>query len=433
MTANNGHRHERKRSNSASWVASVLAIGLLAAGTAGVLLSRAPGDEGSTVGFMLGISGAAGALVFLPATQKAASYYATQVVVCLFLLVAVGAAGPFPLLTALVLSAGIVELVLLEAYPGNLFMSLGLTVGGVLARLVPDLSDAVTVELLLGEHAPFLAVAGALACVGSLMTKHRELNVTLGERIRQLEESVIELAKANASFQDVAVDARERATENERQRITRDIHDIIGYTLTNNMMLMEAAQDLMQENALALPGIIEQARSNAEEGLQRIRKAMYRLRQEEVTYPSGLNAVMRLIRIFERSTAVKIRYDFSNAPNSISEPVDSAVYHLVQESLVNAFRHGKATEVRIQCWYTGTELRVHLADNGFGATAVQEGIGISGMRERVENLQGELGVRPLPDGFEVTATIPVSPPAPAQAPADKAVSEPTSAPEDYAS
>jgi signal transduction histidine kinase len=301
----------------------------------------------------------------------------------------------------------------MEPYPGNLLFTLGTTAAASAMRLPANLDRVLSTEMILGDLLPFLVITALVASVGSLMTRHRELNVTLGDRKRQLEESVIELAKANAVFQDVAVDAREQATETERQRITRDIHDIIGYTLTNNMMLMEAAQDLMKENALALPGIIEQARSNAEEGLQRIRAAMYRLRQQEVPHATGLDAVARLIRIFERSTAVAIRYDFSNAPRSISEQIDSTVYHLVQESLVNAFRHGKATEVRIQLWFTGTELWVYLMDNGKGADSVTEGIGISGMRERVEALDGTLRIQPLPGGFEVAAHIPVRlPPAP---------------------
>ncbi len=385
----------------------LLGITLLVAAAAGVLVSRRPGDPGSTVGFLMGIVGAGVAMLFLPATGKLRSYYTTQAVVIVFLLVAVGASGPFPMLQALLVAAGILELVLIEPYPGNLFFTLGITAAATAVRLLTNLDHRFFTEMILKDHLPFLVITALVASVGSLMTKHREVNVTLGDRKRQLEESVIELAKANAAFQDVAVDARERATESERQRITRDIHDIIGYTLTNNMMLMEAAQDLMKENALALPGIIEQARSNAEEGLRRIRAAMYRLRQEEVPHASGLDAVARLIRIFEHSTAVAIRYDFSNAPRSISEQVDSAVYHLVQEALVNAFRHGNATEVRIQLWYTGTELRVHLMDNGKGADSITEGIGISGMRERVEALDGTLRIQPLPGGFEVAAHIPV--------------------------
>jgi signal transduction histidine kinase len=164
----------------------------------------------------------------------------------------------------------------------------------------------------------------------------------------------------------------------------------------------------MKENALALPSIVETARSNAEEGLQQIRKAMYRLRQQETAYPTGLNAIARLFRVFERATSIRIQCDFGSVPATVSDEIDSVIYHLVQEALVNSFRHGRATEVHVQFWEDGESLNVHMRDNGVGSAEVAEGIGLRGMRERVEGMGGSVRAGTVTDGFLVAASIPVA-------------------------
>jgi signal transduction histidine kinase len=240
------------------------------------------------------------------------------------------------------------------------------------------------------------------------MSKYREIVITLMEDHERLSDSVVNLTRANSAYMDYARDAQEQGMENERRRITRDIHDIVGYTLTNNMMLMEAAQDIMKENALALPSIIETARQNAQEGLDQVRKAMYKLRSQESAPPTGLLALTQLCKIFEQATSIRVQKNLGNLPPQINDEVDSAVYHFIQEALVNSFRHGKATEVEINFWMDRENLEVSVGDNGLGAGRVVEGIGIKGMRERVGKLGGMVRINTEMKGFHVYATIPVS-------------------------
>ncbi len=82
---------------------------------------------------------------------------------------------------------------------------------------------------------------------------------------------------------------------------------------------------------------------------------------------------------------------------------------IVQEGLTNAFRHGKATRVRINLWQTEGEILVSVLDNGRGiapGTSVTDGIGLAGMRERLAEYGGEIRLGPVVDGFELAATIP---------------------------
>jgi signal transduction histidine kinase len=382
-------------------------FGALGIATAAYLAAKPGLESRDRLVFILPAAIATVALAAIPFTRKRIAYYILQVVaIASYFLMMYGSSGLI-LVQIILFVLFLGELVLLEPYPVNMVETIGLTVATSAIRVLEPSFDGVEILAVLEHHAPFFVPGVMLSVLGSLMTKHRELVVGLSASNKQLTESLVSLAKTNTVYQDYAVGASERATEHERLRIVRDIHDIVGYTLTNNMMLMEAALDLMKENALALPAIIETSRSNAEEGLEQVRAAMYKLREQENTSPVGLKAIARLSRIFEQATSIHIRCDFNNMPMAIDDEIDSGVYHLVQESLVNSFRHGKATEVSISFWYDGETVQVMIRDNGIGGAATKEGIGLSGMRERIEELGGSVHTGVAADGFVVNASIPL--------------------------
>jgi signal transduction histidine kinase len=347
------------------------------------------------------------ALAAIPLIRNYQTYYVAQSVVVVCFLTTMATTEQILGVQVILLVVVIADFVLLEPYPLNFFESIGLVCLGAGVQVAAADHGEALLSMVIGYHLPFVLLGLSMAIFGSLMTKHRERIVNLAESRDQLKEQLVELARVSSAYQDYAVDASEIATESERLRITRDIHDIVGYTLTNNLMLMESARFLIKENALALPAVIETARSSAEEGLEQIRDAMYRLRQQKNTYPTGITAISRLLKVFQTATSVKIRCDYTNMPSTISEEIDSAIYHLVQEALVNSFRHGKASEVSVQFWYDEKTVQVHVRDVGIGGGKVEEGIGLHGMRERIEHLGGILHAGTVYDGFLISASIPL--------------------------
>lgn len=346
-------------------------------------------------------------LFYIPHTKTLISYYSTQGLTLFFGVVGILNSFDLPVVQILILVILLVEIILFEPFPLNFIESTAITLTVLLLDLYFMIRNGFPIHLIIGNLS-FLTVTGfVLSISGSFMLKYREIVVDFRDEHNKLKDSVVNLTRTNSEYLDYAVVAQEKGTEKERQRITRDIHDIVGYTLTNNMMLMEAALDIMKENPLALPTIIETARLNAEEGLTQVRNAMYQFREQENNAPVGLNALMRLGRIFEKATSVKVSFNFGNAPTSIDKETDSAVFHLVQESLVNSFRHGNCTEVQISFWCEEKLIKIYVQDNGNGAGIIIEGIGLKGMRERIEKLNGILQTRNVFDGFLVYATIPL--------------------------
>jgi signal transduction histidine kinase len=81
---------------------------------------------------------------------------------------------------------------------------------------------------------------------------------------------------------------------------------------------------------------------------------------------------------------------------------------VVQESLMNSFRHGKASRVRIFLRRQDEDIVLKVSDNGMGAAIFVEGIGLAGMRERLGKLGGTLSARGVAGGFDVIASVPAS-------------------------
>ena len=75
--------------------------------------------------------------------------------------------------------------------------------------------------------------------------------------------------------------------------------------------------------------------------------------------------------------------------------------------MTNAFRHGKATKIRIYFHAADEFLNITIIDNGVGSTQIMEGIGIAGMKERLGEFHGDLSLHNGIDGFEIKARIPL--------------------------
>ena len=230
---------------------------------------------------------------------------------------------------------------------------------------------------------------------------------TLQKQATGLELTVSRLITANKGFQDFAQMAGAAGEREERMRISRDIHDTVGYTLTNLIVMMESATDFSRIDIAKAERLLEQARDLAVKGLEDTRSSLRLLRSVDANRPGGLHMVQQLVDTFSGATAIDISVEYGNLPWSLGEEVDAAIYHITQESLINAFRHGKATRIRITFWLSEQGVRISISDNGRGTKGIKEGIGFQGMQERVGKFGGSFRAGNDGEGFTVVAVIPV--------------------------
>jgi signal transduction histidine kinase len=250
-------------------------------------------------------------------------------------------------------------------------------------------------------------VLGGTAAVGMLMRRYRGMMVAMSTREEQLELSLLSLEQANRSYQEYAEKVEHQSEDKERNRITREIHDTIGYALTNIGMLLQAGKAIAAKDSDRLNELLDAAREQANAALQESRNILYKLRAARPADIQGLASVHRLARSLQEATGIEVEVSFGNAPWSFGPSVDSAIFRLVEEGITNAIKHGMARRIRISYWLTGDELQVRIWNDGRGSAAVAEGIGIKGMRERFAGFGGRIEASNVADGFVLAAYVPV--------------------------
>jgi signal transduction histidine kinase len=225
--------------------------------------------------------------------------------------------------------------------------------------------------------------------------------------IEHLDDAIDRIVNVNASFQDALVSMETESSARERRRITREIHDIVGYTLTNQQMMIEASLLLAGSSSGRLTELLLMAKEGVAEGLQETRKTLYALRSIGEGAVQDLNLLQKVATTFERVTGVSVSMEFTNIRNSFDERTRLTLHRLIQESLINALRHGKARNVSVHFWEEDNWISVTIHDDGIGAPNIEEGIGLKGMRERVSALGGEFYAGTAQDGFVVRVRLPV--------------------------
>ena len=102
--------------------------------------------------------------------------------------------------------------------------------------------------------------------------------------------------------------------------------------------------------------------------------------------------------------------DFGNLPEKLNGTVERIIFRMLEESMTNAFKHGTADLITIYFLYENGDIIIRIFDNGTrngqNGTEVKEGIGLRGMRERIEPLGGTLTAQFVADGFLLRAVIP---------------------------
>lgn len=332
-----------------------------------------------------------------------------------YLLIVFGYSIGAYLSSRLVLGVGLMtEIGILGGFPQALVIG-AVCVGALtLAEVVPaafgtnSLVDAVaspTLDQLLAYVFVLATVVAAASLLARMAARRREQE----ELLRIQEANLDSLAELNLNLQGYARTVDEESSERERNRISREIHDISGYIFTNLIALMDAAGSMPRDDHTGLTDVLITARKTAQEGLRETRLALRRLRSEQPRTTNTPRAIFKIVSIFRKITGLEVMLSLGNLPNALSEQLNLALYRTVQEALTNAVRHGKASKVRVIFWVDGEDLRLTITDNGRGAFEVVKGIGLTGMEERIGALGGTVGVGRAPEGgFSLAVRVPLN-------------------------
>ncbi|GIK43660.1 MAG: hypothetical protein BroJett011_74930 [Chloroflexota bacterium] len=197
----------------------------------------------------------------------------------------------------------------------------------------------------------------------------------------------------------------------ERNRLARDLHDSVTQSLYSLTLLAEGWRRLAQRGRLAdLDGALTELGEIAQQSLKEMRLLIYELRPPALEQAGLLGALHQRLGAVERRAGIDARLI---AAELIELPpqVEQGLYRITQEALNNALKHAKATAVTVFVRASGEWIEVEVTDNGCGFEPDrlngQPGLGLISMRERAEQLGGELVVESQP-GVGTTVQLKVS-------------------------
>ena len=240
-----------------------------------------------------------------------------------------------------------------------------------------------------------LAVVGP-AVAGRLVARSRAQSM----RLRELSG---ELVRERAAAEQAAI-------AQERTRIARELHDVIGHEVTVIALQADAAAAALDRAPARAAAPVATIRQAAAEALEEMRRLVSLLREpgddEELQPQPGLADLPALVdgaRAGGAQVDLRLRLPLVPPPPG----VQLAVYRIVQEALTNARRHAPGAAARVGVEGDGAMLCVEVVNTGGRAVrAAGGGHGLIGMQERVRMHGGDLEARPTADGFVVRARVP---------------------------
>jgi len=186
---------------------------------------------------------------------------------------------------------------------------------------------------------------------------------------------------ANMLLQQANLEIKQLTQEAERERIARDLHDLLGHTLTVITVKLDLARRL-------LPQQPERAREEVVEAEQTARKALAEVREAVVGFRAeGLPA--EIARARQMLLAADVDLTTSIAPVEISPEQGTILCLALREAVTNIVRHARASQCHLELASTNSHLRFTIEDNGIGGP-LREGNGLRGMRERAQAIRGTL-------------------------------------------
>jgi signal transduction histidine kinase len=290
--------------------------------------------------------------------------------------------------------------------------AVGLLAGFVLLpRRVPDrfpvaatiagIACLAALVVAVSHDSPAAALLSAIAIVGfpgMILLARR-----LGQANHQAERLLSELAGTRAAQAQAARLA-------ERQRLAREMHDVLAHSLSGLMLQLEGARMLAADDPSdpRLPGIIERAHHLGKSGLEDARRAIGMLRDDELPGPECLAG---LAAQFQEVSGVRCQFTVSGLARDLPSQARLAVYRVAQEALTNITKHACPERVDMHLGYEPRHVRLaveNFAVNGEPPQAAADGpgYGLTGMRERAELLGGELTAAMTHGGFRVELRVP---------------------------
>jgi signal transduction histidine kinase len=230
-----------------------------------------------------------------------------------------------------------------------------------------------------------------------------------GEQAQAAEE------RADQLDRDRELRARE-AVADERARIARELHDIVGHALNviviqagGAQRVFESRPDRVRDSLASIESVGRQALADMQRMVEILRASDG---DDKTLSPQPTLGQLGILAEQVSQAGLPVEVAIDGKSRELPPSVDLSAYRIIQEALTNSLKHAGATSAKVAIRYGDNDLELEITDNGRGVTSGSQsdhrGRGLIGMRERVALFDGEVSLGPRPEGgFRVHARLPL--------------------------
>ncbi|MGY2704753.1 sensor histidine kinase [Nocardioides sp. HB32] len=228
----------------------------------------------------------------------------------------------------------------------------------------------------------------------------------VGRITRRLADQAQQLREQQAVLTELAV-------RDERDRIARELHDVIAHSISAMVVQAAAAEDLVRTDPERAAGLLRSVTACGRRALDETGRLLHLVRDDAddvdelgLHPPPGVRDLPALVESF-RAAGLQVDAELE-PPDPLPDGVDLSAYRIVQEALTNAARHGRGA-VRLGVGVERGQLRVRCVNQVAADDEPGSGLGLRGMGERVAMLRGTLVSGVTAEGFVVDVRLPLVP------------------------
>ncbi|MCO8275017.1 histidine kinase [Actinoplanes sp. TRM 88003] len=234
-------------------------------------------------------------------------------------------------------------------------------------------------------------------------------------------EQMAQAVKVRAERERAEEEQQRRQASEERLRIARELHDVIGHHLSLINVQAGVGLHLMDNRPEQAREALTAIKTASSEALREVRSVLGALRTEDEAAPRQPALGLSRLDDLTADAGLPVTTKVTGEVRPLPPEVDRAAYRIVQEALTNVRRHaGPGATALVSVDYLPTALHLAIRNETANAPAPAEGgppgTGIAGMRARAQSLGGTLEAGPVPDGFLVSVLLPATDDSPSNSP-----------------
>jgi signal transduction histidine kinase len=272
--------------------------------------------------------------------------------------------------------------------------------------------------VLVGLPAIVVLVAGFVAAPGSITASEVASNflviaftLLIGDLLRARRDQNSLLAERNRELEKLRETERRSAIVEERMRIAREVHDVVGHSLVAITLQARAGLRRLSRSPERVGEALREIEGLAVRALEETRTAVATIRGDGDGGPLQRQPTLAdLPGLVRAMCASDLDFDLTldRVAHDLPTGLQSTAYRIVQESLSNVAKHARPAHAAVRLAYEGQAFVIEITDDGESFSFVDEGSGLRGMRERAEQHGGSLEAGPARcRGWRVRATFPV--------------------------